>query len=169
MNLKTVYNSLVKQAGFKDYISNLGTYMDQANQNAYESDPQAMLSKYLVNKIRGSKSPMTNSMPRSHYDNRMPADQTQQPQAPAAQPQAGQPTQPAPTQQQAPKDTNQELINSFNKMMTTITNTNKTNAPQAQGAQPAQPTQAPQPQTPQMPQVGNYKKPDYFGALKLAK
>lgn len=162
MNINTVRSALIKRAGLFD---NLGEGWYNYNRAMMEADPGVMLGKWTRNKLGLDAKPQApkidvnqNSMPASHYDNRIPESQPQaqqQIQQPAgnALPQDSQ--QPAnPVAQQ-----NEALISSFNKMMNTINSSNKTVATQ----QPPQVTASTTPQ--QTAPVAAKKQPNYMDAV----
>jgi len=162
MNINTVRSALIKRAGLFD---NFGAKWDAYNQAKMETDPGVMAGKLISRQLGKTQKPAApkidinqNSMPASHYDNRIPE----------SQPQAQQPIQ-QPAGNALPQDSqqsanpvaqqNEALISSFNKMMNTINSTNKTVMPQ----QPQQQVTAST--VPQQAAVATKKQPNYMDAV----
>lgn len=164
MNINTVRSALIKRAGLFD---NFGAKWDAYNQAKMEADPGVMAGKLISSQLGKTKQPAApkidinqNSMPASHYGNRIPE----------SQPQAQQPIQ-QPAGNALPQDSqqsanpvaqqNEALISSFNKMMNTINSTNKTVAPQ----QPQQVTASTTPQQTATAPAVTKKQPSYMDAV----
>jgi hypothetical protein len=162
MNINTVRSALIKRAGLFD---NFGAKWDAYNQAKMEAAPGVMTGKLISSQLGKTKQPAApkidinqNSMPASHYDNRIPE----------SQPQAQQPIQ-QPAGNALPQDSqqsanpvaqqNEALISSFNKMMNTINSTNKTVMPQ----QPQQQVTAST--VPQQAAVATKKQPNYMDVV----